>query len=198
MIKRSILIAGILTIFTVLVVFNLLLLNQNRKLANQLKSIPAQQNTQPDLSSLWLTYGGCVPVPEFIVQEKGKTHKPVLTLLVYLGQGDCPSCLEEAEIWEKLYQKYRSKGLFVLGMVRAQDTLMAGQLFDSYGLTFPISPLDSVSQKLLWIAPATPFKVVIDSLRRVVYLSGPNSELGEQKHFNEVAEKLCRAYLLPG
>lgn len=198
MIKRPIFVAGILTIFVVLVVFNLLLLNQNRRLANQLQVLPVEKETQPDLSSVWLTYGGCVPVPEFIVQEKGKTSKPALTLLVFLGPGDCPSCLEEAEIWEKLYQKYRSKGLFVLGMVRTQDTLVAGQIADSYGLTFPISPLDSASQELLWIAPATPFKVVIDSLRRVVYLSGPNSELGEQEHFGEVAEKICRAYLLPG
>jgi hypothetical protein len=48
----------------------------------------------------------------------------------------------------------------------------------------------------LGVPPVTPFKVMVDSLRRLVYLSGPNSEPEEQQNFAEVAEKLCRAYLV--
>lgn len=103
--------------------------------------------------------------------------------------------MEEAEVWEKLYKKFSPQGFFVLGIVPEADSLWADQFSTDYELTFPMARLDSVPLEYLGVPSISPFKVMVDSLRRIVYLSGPNSEPEEQNNFAEVAEKLCRAYL---
>ncbi len=85
-----------------------------------------------------------------------------------------------------------------MGIVRRGDSVWADQFSRNYELTFPIVALDSTMLEHLGLPPVTPFKILVDSLHRVAWLSGPNSEPEEQKNFGEVAEKLCRAYLTPG
>jgi hypothetical protein len=70
-------------------------------------------------------------------------------------------------------------------------------MLEDYELSFQVFSINPLVLRTLGVPPATPFKVMVDSLHRVVYLSGPNSEPEEQKNFAEVAEKLCRAYLTP-
>jgi peroxiredoxin len=180
-----------------LIVFNLLLVRQNGYLQARLKGPSRPFNNSTDNTWLRLTSANS-PICQLTLQKKGEqSYQPGLTLLVFLGQQDCGACLEEAEVWEKLYKKFSSKGFFVLGVIRQADTLWADQLSKDkdYELTFPIASLDSTTLEYLGLPPVTPFKMMVDSLRRVVYFSGPNSEPGEQKNFAEVAEKLCRAYL---
>ena len=83
-----------------------------------------------------------------------------------------------------------------MGIVRPEDSLWAAQFLNDYELTFPIAFLDSAILEFFGVPLMTPFKVMVDSLHRVVWLSGPNSEPEEQKNFAEVAAKLCRAYLV--
>lgn len=179
----------------VLAAFNLLLIKQNGSLQARLSESTASFANPPDKALLRLH-----SVPSSIGQLilKNKTEKgnhPPLSLLIFLNRRDCGACLEEAEVWEKLFKQFSPKGFFVLGIIRESDTLWADQLSKDYELTFPIASLDSTTLEYLGVPPVTPFKVMVDSLHRVVWLSEPSSEPEEQKNFAEVAEKLCRAYL---
>lgn len=194
--NRPFIILSVLLI-TVLVLFNLLLLNQNRRLQAK-AGIPLNNvDARPGSIPLWLAIG-CPPSLKSLLQERTLNQNPALSLLVFLSTGDCSSCLEEAEIWEQLYKQFSPNGFSVLGIVRQGDSLWAAQFSKNYELTFPVASLDSATLENLGVPPITPFKIIVDSLHRVVWLSGPNSGPEEQKSFGAVAEKLCRAYLLPG
>ncbi|HXF49802.1 MAG TPA: redoxin family protein [Verrucomicrobiae bacterium] len=186
-------IAGLLA----LAVFNLLLLKQNRALRLETSRMEVQQRTGSDRALLWLSSANS-PICQLTLQKKGAaSYQPALSLLVFLSPKDCSACLEEAEVWEKLYEKFSPRGFFVLGIVREADSLWADEFSTDYELTFPMASLDSATLEYLGVPSISPFKVMVDSLRRIVYLSGPNSEPEEQNNFAEVAEKLCRAYLTP-
>lgn len=184
-------------LIAVLAVLNLLLLDQNRRLQAGAGTFPGKRNAPSAPKSLWLAAGCPLPLKS-LLQEKRPNRSPILSLLVFLHREDCGVCLEEAEVWERLYKRFSPKGFSVLGIVGQEDSLWADQFAKDYELTFPIAILDSGLLENLGIPPVTPFKAMVDSLRRVVWFSGPNSEPAEQKSFWEVAEKLCRAYLSPG
>ncbi|HXF49998.1 MAG TPA: hypothetical protein VNL73_11325 [Verrucomicrobiae bacterium] len=192
--KRFLLWANIAALL-VFAVFNFFLLRQNRALHNQVENMRTQLKHSAD-SDLYRLASGYSPFCQLSVKKKGEeVRKPDLTLLVFLTQQDCGGCLQEAELWEKLYKTYSSRGFLAVALVRQEDSVWADQVARDFALSFPVVPLDSSIVQFLGWPPTTPFKMVVDSLQRLIYLSGPNSEPEGQKNFAEVAEKLCRAYL---
>ena len=182
-------------ILLVLGLLNLLLLNQNRTLQARFNGLGAQLNRPTDQALLLLTSAN-LPISQLTLISKGEeSYHPPLSLLVFLSQHDCHACLEEAEVWEKLHKRFSANGFLVLGIVSQEDAFWAEQFSKDYELTFSVRSLDSATLGYLGVPRITPFKVMVDSLHRVVWLSGPNSEPEEQKNFAEVAEKLCQVYL---
>jgi len=84
--------------------FNLLLLNQNRTLQARFNGLGAQPDRPTDQALLWLTSANS-PIGQLTLIRKGEeSYQPLLSLLVFLSQQDCHACLEEAEVWQKLYK----------------------------------------------------------------------------------------------
>ena len=194
--KRS-LVMAVFILLAVLAAFNLLLIRQNSSLQARLNQPRSSLKNRMDKLLFWLS---SIPSPIYrltVQHWKEKPGGPGLSLLVFLKRQECGACLEEAEVWERLYKKFSPRGFFVLGIVRETDSLWADRFSSDYELTFPMARLDSATLEYLGVPSISPFKVMVDSSHRVVYLSGPNSEPEEQKNFAEVAEKLCRAYLTP-
>ena len=195
--RKRVFIISLVLLCLAMVVFNVVILNQNQQLQRELHKLALEKKNPPELLLMRLSasyYPYCGPPPK-PGEEPGEP--PPLSMLVFLSRNDCGACLKEAEIWEKLYNKYASRGFHISAVVLKEDYDWALDFAKEFDLSFRISPTEPILRQVLGIPPVTPFKVMVDSLHRVVWLSGPNSELEEQKNFAEVAEKLCRAYLEP-
>jgi thiol-disulfide isomerase/thioredoxin len=187
---------GLAALLLAMAVFNFLLLNQNGRLRLQVQNANAKGEQPAGMEMLRFTYG-LSPFFRILLEEKKVTRKPALSLLVFLSPGDCGVCLQESEVWEKLHKKYSAKGLFVAALVPQPDSQWGRQFREDYGFSFPVFPVNQTVLQALGVPPITPFKVMVDSLHRVVYLSGANSEPEDRKNFGEVAERLCQVYLKP-
>lgn len=176
-----------------LVVFNLLLLQENQALKGDLSRfsrISQRSEFSPSFSPL-LSAGTQPFCFTFVDPESGELYEPKLALLVFFSIQDCASCLQEASIWQRLQDDFHAKGLKVLGFAPSSESLKMNGFAEAESLSFPIAYVESVYMKRRIGIRQTPFKVLLDSTLTVVYLNGPNSELEDQLRFKDVIERWC-------
>lgn len=177
-------------VLLVLLVFNLLLLHQNRKLRRNLAQLSEEFELVSSSSPL-LTAGSRPFCFTFVDPKTNEAFKPKLLLLVFFSTKDCITCLREISIWENLRKSFGSKGLKILGVVPSNDSLKMEKFAEVESLSLPIMYVDSIYIKQHIGIPQTPFKVLLDSSLTVLYLNGPNSEVEDQQRFKNVIEKWC-------
>jgi len=75
----------------------------------------------------------------------------------------CAPCLEEMPAFEKIYRRYRSKGLTVIAVsLDKGDTSKVEKFVDEHSLTFPVLlDLDGIAEKI-YPSFTIPFTYVID------------------------------------
>ena len=113
------------------------------------------------------------PAPDFTLRnlqgnlEGLANHKDKVIILNFWATW-CAPCLEEMPAFEKLYRRYRSRGLTVLAVSLDKGDFSKVQDFvDSNNLTFPVlMDSDGVAEKL-YPSFTIPFTYVIDKDGRV-------------------------------
>lgn len=177
-------------VLLVLLVFNLLLLHQNRKLRRNLARLSEEFELVSSSSPL-LTAGSRPFCFTFVDPKTNEAFKPKLILLVFFSTKDCITCLQEVSIWDNLRKTYKTKGLKILGVVPSDDSLKMEEFTEAESLNLPIIYVDSLYIKQHIGITQTPFKVLLDSSLTVLYLNGPNYEIEDQQRFKNVIEKWC-------
>jgi cytochrome c biogenesis protein CcmG, thiol:disulfide interchange protein DsbE len=90
------------------------------------------------------------------------------TVVVNFFASWCPPCKREAPALEKVWRKYRSQGVVVLGMDTHDEASQARSFLSAHGVTYPI--VDGVSDALLerYGISNFPTTYVLDGQGRIV------------------------------
>ncbi len=105
------------------------------------------------------------------------------TLFVFFGSTDCPYCLQEARVWERLYSRGAQLGLTVMGVA---DRVNPGELprfVRQLGISFPVLLDEGSLLRSVYGVDSTPFKVLINSQGSVLLISEPNPSAEKQQAF---------------
>ena len=89
-------------------------------------------------------------------------------VLVNLWATWCPPCRAEMPSLEKLYRKYRSKGLVVLGIDQGESASVAAAFASQMGVTFPLLIDDDQQYGRAYAAEGLPTSILVDRTGRIV------------------------------
>lgn len=119
----------------------------------------------------------------------GKAGRSQFTLFVFFSPTDCPACLLEASIWQRLQDNQRSR-LQVMGIMNHPHKLEGEQFLKNLGITFPVLFDNTGFLKNKYRIGETPEKVLIDSEGKTLHIA-PGSKTEEEKRgFEESVLKL--------
>lgn len=120
----------------------------------------------------------------------GKAAQSGFTLFVFFSPTDCPACLQEALIWQKLHLNSQHLDLQVIGIMNHIDKAEGEQFLKQLGVTFPVFFDNTAFLKNKYRIGETPEKVLIDSKGETL-LTNPGSDTEEKKRaFEETVLKI--------
>jgi AhpC/TSA family. len=120
----------------------------------------------------------------------GKDAQSAFTLFVFFSPTDCPACLQEASIWQKLSADESSLKLKVIGIMNHSDQREGEQFLKQLQITFPVLFDNTASLKGRYHIGETPEKVLVDSKGNTLLIQ-PGSKTAEEKRaFEESVIKL--------
>lgn len=117
-----------------------------------------------------------------------------LTLFVFFAPTDCPACLKESAVWEKLALEGKSLNLAVIGIVDRCSERESEAARRQMGITFPVLlDANSVLRPTFGIV-RTPEKILVNE-RGVVILTDPGNQTPEaQLAFERAVEHLSETH----
>ncbi len=120
----------------------------------------------------------------------GKTARSGFTLFIFFSPTDCPACLQEGPIWEKLHLNTQHLDLQVIGIMNHPDKAEGEQFLKELGVTFPVFFDNTAFLKNKYRIGETPEKVLIDSKGNTLLIN-PGSPTEERRRaFEESLLKL--------
>lgn len=114
----------------------------------------------------------------------GKAAESEFVLFVFFSPTDCPACLSEAVLWQKMHVDSQRLNLCVIGVMNHPDKTEAEQFLKQLGITFPVFFDSMAFFKNKYRIGETPEKVLIDSQGETLLIS-PGSRTEEQKRMFE-------------
>jgi peroxiredoxin len=108
------------------------------------------------------------------------------TLLFFVSGGDCPACLDERRIWDKLGRAADGKRFDVVGILVRTSPGEAHTLVKAYNPQFTLL-LDSENRiaQRTELPQLTPFKFLVNQHGEILMTDGPNNKRSAQEAFGE-------------
>lgn len=114
-----------------------------------------------------------------------------LNIVIFFSLSDCPICLFEAEFWGKISQMYNDKMIKIIGITDTENNDNIETFCNEYSLSFPIVYDKNSHYKALILSNKniskmnlhTPFKIFVDSHRRILLIEKANKNIEKQKQF---------------
>lgn len=114
------------------------------------------------------------------------TLKAEKTLLFFVSGGDCPTCLDERRVWEKLARAADGQRFDVVGILVRTSPGEARTLVKAYNPQFTLL-LDSENRiaQRTELPQLTPFKFLVNRRGEILMTDGPNNKFSAQEAFGE-------------
>jgi peroxiredoxin len=120
----------------------------------------------------------------------GNAARSEFTLFIFFSPTDCPACLSEASIWQRLHADGQRLSLQVVGVMNHPNKLEGEQFLKNLGITFPVLFDNTSVLKNKYMIGETPEKVLIDSEGETLLIT-PGGKTEEQRRaFEESVLKL--------
>lgn len=113
----------------------------------------------------------------------GKNSDAEFTLFIFFSPTDCPLCLQEAAIWQRLHLDGQRLGLSVVGVIDRSSSDEVSHFLKQLGITFPVLFDNKSLLTTLYKVMRTPYKVLIDSKGSTVLISPASITLEQQREF---------------
>ena len=188
----------LLFLCVVLLLFNALLLHQNR----MLKDVKSPSSTVPAIVRKSIKHILQREHHIYTLQGQEVVFEKILNsryvALIFFSEYDCPMCLEERRYWNKL-TIFDSVSVF--GIVRAEQPSEELKLWlENLGLAFPVyyDKRGHVTDLMLkeFSLEATPIKLLITDNGEALTVQGPETDYYRQEGwFLHVVEELLRRKL---
>lgn len=126
--------------------------------------------------------------PSFALNDmKGKRYEldelfngSSFVLLIFFSPLDCAPCLEEKYLWQRIAEEGRVK---VVGVGRHVDARELRNWVSNSGLTFPVLYDYESRVTRNFAIKRTPFKILLDSTRKILLADPPRMSSLEQEEF---------------
>lgn len=120
----------------------------------------------------------------------GKAAQSEFSLFIFFSPTDCPACLSEASIWQRLHVDGQRLNLQVIGVMNHPHKLEGEQFLKNLGITFPVLFDNTSLLKNKYMIGETPEKILIDSEGKTLLIT-PGGKTEEQRRaFEESVLKL--------
>lgn len=114
------------------------------------------------------------------------------TLFVFFSPTDCPACLREAAVWQRLFQERDALHLSVIGIVNHCSQQEAEAARRTLGITFPILlDVNSILATSFGFQK-TPEKILMNKQTEVILTSPPYQQEEMQRHFEHEVRQKCK------
>lgn len=121
-----------------------------------------------------------VPLLDLKTKYVGTAAGSEFVLFVFFSPTDCPACLSEADLWQKMHADSQRLGLSVIGVMNHPDKTEGEQFLKQLGITFPVFFDSTAFLKKRYRIGETPEKVLMDSQGKTLLIS-PGSRTQEQR-----------------
>jgi peroxiredoxin len=119
--------------------------------------------------------------------------EPEYTLFVFFSPTDCPACLREAAIWQRLFEERNSLRLGIVGVVGQCSRQEAEMARRQLGITFPLLlDVNSVMTTSFGFQK-TPEKILVDRHAKVLLTNPANQKEEMQRLFEHEVRQKVRA-----
>jgi peroxiredoxin len=126
-------------------------------------------------------------------------HKYQMTLLIFFSLDDCAICLYEAEYWAEVSKIFSTDKINIIGITNTPDKTKLSDFQSEYGITFPVlfdhnfkykvTLMNAIYEKLN-IDIQTPFKLIINSNWKLLYIEPATKNFERQKEFLQRVRKM--------
>jgi peroxiredoxin len=119
------------------------------------------------------------------------------TLFVFFSPTDCPACLRESAVWQRLFQERDHLHLSVVGVVGQCSREEAEMARRQLGITFPLLfDVNSVMATAFGLQK-TPEKILLDRHAKVVLASPAYQKEEMQRLFEHTVRQRVQARIVP-
>ncbi|MEW6455963.1 MAG: TlpA disulfide reductase family protein [Acidobacteriota bacterium] len=182
----------------IFIILNINLLIKNKELRNNIKKYSILYNVIIISHDIFNSFSIDISTIEFLgtsfpkdtLEENSNSSNSKFLFVIFFTLKDCPACLEEASVWEKIHRKY--KFIKVIGISHT-DNMEELKLFkQEFKIDFPIIKKPDLFKQFK--IRRSPLKFFIDPKGVILFIDGPHSIQEDQVKLIKLMEKLVQIY----